>query len=178
MCSIWNQAGWVQESLWYLYFLCKKCEAFIWGHGLARFPKFLFLHLYGWDPRKWRNSASTWYIFHLSMIALVNSPFFWNNHKNTHCRKSPLQLFILGLQKIRGERGTVPSEYFKNLTQASLSFCTIISKIPKKQFWVSLSSRTSSHTQLKSNKFFGDLCFAGYFHCSCWAHCPPPPPLY
>ena len=45
----------------------------------------------------------------------------WNNHKlRTAGHKSPLQLFILGMQQIGGEGGTVASEYFESLSEVSI----------------------------------------------------------
>ena len=40
----------------------------------------------------------------------------WLNHKvRTAGNKTPLQLFIMGMQQIGGEQGTVASEYFESL---------------------------------------------------------------
>lgn len=45
----------------------------------------------------------------------------WNNHKvRTAGNKSPLQLFILGMQKIAEESGILASGYFKSLSQRDL----------------------------------------------------------
>ena len=50
--------------------------------------------------------------------ALSKFVLSWNNHKmRTVGNKSPLQLFILGMQQIAQESGIVASEYFENLRQ-------------------------------------------------------------
>lgn len=42
----------------------------------------------------------------------------WINHKmRTASNKSPLQLFIMGMQQIHSENGTVANQYFENLTE-------------------------------------------------------------
>ena len=44
----------------------------------------------------------------------------WNNRKiRTAGNKSPLQLFILGMQEIAEESGIVASEYFQSLIQVN-----------------------------------------------------------
>lgn len=44
----------------------------------------------------------------------------WLNHKvRTAGNKTPLQLFIMGMQQIGGEHGTVASEYFESLGEVS-----------------------------------------------------------
>jgi len=50
---------------------------------------------------------------------LNNFSLLWNNHKvRTAGDKSPMQLFILGMQQIGGEGGTLASEYFDSLREA------------------------------------------------------------
>lgn len=44
----------------------------------------------------------------------------WNNHKvRTAGHKTPLQLFIMGMQQIGNDQGIVASEYFENLNEVS-----------------------------------------------------------
>lgn len=48
-----------------------------------------------------------------SLNAFVKS---WNNHKiRTARNKTPLQLFIMGMQEVHENQGTVASEYFEDL---------------------------------------------------------------
>lgn len=57
---------------------------------------------------------------YLPIINEILSKFVlsWNNHKiRTAGNKSPLQLFILGMQQIADESGIVAAEYFENLSQ-------------------------------------------------------------
>ena len=52
--------------------------------------------------------------------ALLKFVLSWNNHKlRTAGNKSPLQLFILGMQQIAQENGIVASEYFENVSQVN-----------------------------------------------------------
>ena len=45
----------------------------------------------------------------------------WINHKiRTAENKTPLQLFIMGMQQIEHEDGVVPNEYFQTLTEVTL----------------------------------------------------------
>ena len=45
----------------------------------------------------------------------------WVNHKiRTAGNKTPLQLFIMGMQQIRGEHGIVASEYFEDLSEVQI----------------------------------------------------------
>ena len=45
----------------------------------------------------------------------------WQNHKlRTARNKSPLQLFILGMQQIGRETGVLPNEYFETLTEPDI----------------------------------------------------------
>ena len=49
---------------------------------------------------------------------LVKFTQSWINHKiRTAGNKTPLQLFIMGMQQVGREHGTIPSEYFENLPQ-------------------------------------------------------------
>jgi hypothetical protein len=42
----------------------------------------------------------------------------WINHKiRTASNKSPLQLFIMGMQQIQHERGTIANQYFEQLSE-------------------------------------------------------------
>ena len=42
----------------------------------------------------------------------------WINHKmRTTSNKSPLQLYIMGMQQVQHEIGTIPNEYFENFSQ-------------------------------------------------------------
>lgn len=42
----------------------------------------------------------------------------WINHKmRTAENKTPLQLFIMGMQQIESDDGVIPNEYFQNLTE-------------------------------------------------------------
>jgi hypothetical protein len=44
----------------------------------------------------------------------------WVNHKmRTTSNKSPLQLYIMGMQQIQHENGTIANEYFENLSEVS-----------------------------------------------------------
>jgi len=53
-----------------------------------------------------------------SLSKFVNS---WNNHKvRTAGNKTPIQLFIMGMQQIGNDPGTVASEYFENLSEVSI----------------------------------------------------------
>ena len=40
--------------------------------------------------------------------------------------KPPLQLFILGMQRIESEDGVVPNEYFQNLTEVMHRNCRFV----------------------------------------------------
>lgn len=66
------------------------------------------------------------FCLHFTYLPIINealSKFVlsWNNHKiRTARNKSPLQLFILGMQEIAEESGIVASEYFQNLSQRDL----------------------------------------------------------
>nr|XP_058969483.1 uncharacterized protein LOC131795899 [Pocillopora verrucosa]XP_058969484.1 uncharacterized protein LOC131795899 [Pocillopora verrucosa] len=66
------------------------------------------------------------FCLHFTYLPIINealSKFVlsWNNHKiRTAGNKSPLQLFILGMQEIAEESGIVASEYFQNLSQRDL----------------------------------------------------------
>ena len=52
--------------------------------------------------------------------ALLKFVLLWNNHKlRTAGNKSPVQLFILGMQQIVQENGIVASEYFERLSQVN-----------------------------------------------------------
>ena len=65
------------------------------------------------------------FCLHFTYLPIINealSKFVlsWNNHKiRTAGNKSPLQLFILGMQEIAEESGIVASEYFQNLSQVN-----------------------------------------------------------
>ena len=53
----------------------------------------------------------------------------WINHKmRTAANKSPLQQFIMGMQQIQHERGTIANQYFEQLSevQANFSFSALI----------------------------------------------------
>lgn len=42
----------------------------------------------------------------------------WLNHKlRTAGNKTPLQLFIMGMQQIEGKNSVIPNEYFENLNE-------------------------------------------------------------
>ncbi len=88
----------------------------------------LFLSLEGdgyLDP----DNEDQLFCLHSVYLPLINDclckfTLSWNNHKiRTAGSKSPLQLFILGMQQIGGENGTVASEYFERLTQARTDNC-------------------------------------------------------
>ena len=45
----------------------------------------------------------------------------WINHKvRTASNKSPLQLFIMGMQQIQGELGVIANEYFESLSEVRI----------------------------------------------------------
>jgi hypothetical protein len=47
----------------------------------------------------------------------------WINHKmRTAANKSPLQQFIMGMQQIQHERGTIASQYFEQLSEVKAKF--------------------------------------------------------
>ena len=47
----------------------------------------------------------------------------WQNHKlRTARNKSPLQLFIMGMQQIGRETGVIPNEYFETLNEVSVKY--------------------------------------------------------
>ena len=52
------------------------------------------------------------------MICYVDSVDSWMNHKlRTAANKTPLQLFIMGMQQIGREESVLPNEYFENLNE-------------------------------------------------------------
>ncbi|KAJ7379552.1 hypothetical protein OS493_015347 [Desmophyllum pertusum] len=66
------------------------------------------------------------FCLHFTYLPIINealSKFVlsWNNHKiRTARNKTPLQMFILGMQQIAEESSIVASEYFENLNQEDL----------------------------------------------------------
>ena len=47
----------------------------------------------------------------------------WLNHKmRTTSNKSPLQLYIMGMQQVQHENGTIANEYFENVSQVRKKF--------------------------------------------------------
>jgi chloramphenicol O-acetyltransferase len=48
----------------------------------------------------------------------------WIHHKmRTASNKSPLQQFIMGMQQIQHENGTIANQYFESLSEVSYSCC-------------------------------------------------------
>lgn len=84
----------------------------------------LFVSLESWgylDPDNEEHLFCLQYVYNpVINNCLNNFSLSWNNHKiRTAGHKSPLQLFILGMQQIGGEGGTLASEYFEILDEVS-----------------------------------------------------------
>jgi len=69
------------------------------------------------------------FCLHLVYKKVINDALWrfarsWNNHKiRTAGHKTPVQLFIMGMQEIANEDGTIANEYFEILNEVSkLSF--------------------------------------------------------
>lgn len=86
----------------------------------------LFVSLESWgylDPDNEEHLFCLQYVYHpVINNCLDNFSLSWNNHKiRTAGHKSPLQLFILGMQQIGGEGSTLASEYFEILDESDVS---------------------------------------------------------
>lgn len=84
----------------------------------------LFVSLQSWgylDPDNEEHLYCLQYVYNpVINNCLNNFSLSWNNHKiRTAGHKSPLQLFILGMQQIGCEGGTLASEYFEILDEVS-----------------------------------------------------------
>jgi hypothetical protein len=84
----------------------------------------LFVSLENWgylDPDNEEHLFCLQYVYNpVINNCLNNFSLSWNNHKiRTAGHKNPLQLFILGMQQIGGEGGTLASEYFEILDEVS-----------------------------------------------------------
>ena len=105
---------------------------------------FLSLEVYGQlDP----DNEGHLFCLHFTYLPIINealSKFVlsWNNHKiRTTGNKSPLQLFILGMQEIAEESGIVASEYFQSLIQVN-AIMHMTDTVPQalKSHWWTISS--------------------------------------